>query len=91
MAYHHFPEKDKFAAEAARLLKNNGTLYIADPKFPLPVRKLMNTALSIHKIEGEFFSADEIAANFAPYGFEKTSTESDAYAQIVVMNRKDIV
>lgn len=91
MAYHHFPEKDKFAAEAARLLKKGGTLYIADPKFPLPVRKLMNTALSIHKIEGEFFSADEIAANFAPYGFEKTSTKSDAYAQIVVMNRKDIV
>lgn len=91
MAYHHFPEKDKFAAEAARLLKKGGTLYIADPKFPLPVRKLMNTALSIHKIEGEFFSADEIAANFAPYGFEKTSTKSNAYAQIVVMNRKDIV
>lgn len=90
MAYHHFPEKDKFAAEAARLLKHNGTLYIADPKLPLPVRKLMNTALSIHKIEGEFFSANEIASNFAPYGFEKTDTKSDAYAQIVVLKHVHI-
>ncbi|MDE7398031.1 MAG: class I SAM-dependent methyltransferase [Oscillospiraceae bacterium] len=91
MAYHHFPDKDKFAAEAARLLKPNGTLYIADPKFPLPVRKLMNTALSIHNVAGEFFSADEISANFAPYGFEKTSTKSNAYTQIVIMSRKAMV
>lgn len=88
MAYHHFPEKDKFAKEAARLLKTGGRLYISDPKFPYPVRKLMNTALSFHKIAGEFFSADEIFSSFASFGFEKVEAKSDAYAQIIIMTRK---
>ena len=49
MAYHHPP-----IWIAAGLLKPNGTLYIANHKFPLPLRKLMNTALSIHNLTGEF-------------------------------------
>lgn len=88
MAYHHFPDKDKFAKEAARLLKCGGKLYIADPKFPYLVRKVMNTALSIHNIVGEFFTADEIANNFAVFNFEKVESKSDAYAQIVILERK---
>lgn len=88
MAYHHFSDKDKFAAEAARLLKSGGRLYIADPKFPFPVRKAVNAALSVHKIAGEFFTAEEIADNFAPFGFELIESKSDSFAQIVILVKK---
>lgn len=87
MAYHHFPDKDKFAKEAARLLKKSGRLYIADPKFPLPVRKALNTAMTVHKVSGRFFTANEIAKNFSPFGFRKVAAKSDAYAQIVILEK----
>ena len=32
MAYHHFSDKEGFAKEAARVLKPNGVLYIADSR-----------------------------------------------------------
>ena len=88
MAYHHFPDKDGFSCEAARLLKSGGRLYIADPKLPLPLRKVVNAALDIHKINGRIYTADEISANFAPYGFTKLFERSDAYAQLVCLERK---
>lgn len=91
MAYHHFPNKEGFAKEAARLTKPNGKLYISEPRFPLPVRKFINVALKRHGIVGEFFTADEIIANFADFGFEKADVKYDAYAQIVILARKNEV
>lgn len=88
MAYHHFPDKDAFAKESARILKSGGKLFIADPNFPLPVRKVINTALSVHKVVGEFFTADEIAEHFSQYGFERVLMKKDGYAQIIVMEKK---
>lgn len=88
MAYHHFPNKTGFAKEAARLIKPGGKLYISDPKFPYLVRKLINAVLKGLGIVGEFFSADDIIANFAEFGFEKADVQSDAYAQIVILVRK---
>lgn len=87
MAYHHFPDKDSFAKETARLLKKGGRLYIADPKLPLPVRKALNTALDIHKINGKVYTADEIADSFSGYGFEKVYDKSDVYAQLVCLKK----
>ena len=88
MAYHHFPDKDGFSREASRLLKSGGRLYIADPKLPLPLRKVVNAALDIHKINGRIYTADEISVNFAPFGFTKLFDRSDAYAQLVCLERK---
>ena len=87
MAYHHFPDKDGFSKECARLLKKGGRLYIADPKLPLPIRKVLNTALDIHKINGRIYTADEMNANFSEYGFKRTFDKSDAYAQIICLER----
>jgi ubiquinone/menaquinone biosynthesis C-methylase UbiE len=87
MAYHHFPDKDGFSKECARLLKKGGRLYIADPKLPLPIRKAVNTALEIHKVHGRIYTADEVTANFSEYGFGKVSDKSDAYAQIICLER----
>ena len=87
MAYHHFPDKDGFSKECARLLKKGGRLYIADPKLPLPIRKVLNTALDIHKINGRIYTADEMNANFSEYGFKRAFDKSDAYAQIICFER----
>ena len=87
MAYHHFPDKDSFSKECARLLKKGGRLYIADPKLPLPIRKAVNTALEIHKINGKVYTADEVADNFAGYGFCRAFDRCDGYAQLVCMER----
>ncbi|MBQ9869251.1 MAG: class I SAM-dependent methyltransferase [Ruminococcus sp.] len=87
MAYHHFPDKDGFSKECARLLKQGGRLYIADPKLPLPIRKVLNTALDIHKIHGRIYTADEMTENFTGYGFGKVFDKSDAYAQIICLER----
>lgn len=87
MAYHHFPDKDGFSKECARLLKKGGRLYIADPKLPLPLRKAVNTALEIHKVHGRIYTADEVTANFSEYGFRKVYDKSDAYAQIICLER----
>ena len=87
MAYHHFPDKDSFSKETARLLKKGGLLYIADPKLPLPVRKVVNTALDIHKVNGRIYTADETADNFSAYGFERVYDKSDAYAQLICMKK----
>ena len=82
MAYHHFPDRDGFSKECARLLKKGGKLYIADPKLPMPIRKVLNIALDIHKINGRIYTADEVTADFAGYGFGKMFSKSDAYAHI---------
>ncbi len=41
-AFHHFPNPDVFAAEAFRVLKNGGRIYIAEVYFPTPLRQLFN-------------------------------------------------
>jgi ubiquinone/menaquinone biosynthesis C-methylase UbiE len=37
-AYHHFPDVRGFAKEAARILKPQGVIYIAEVFYPLPLR-----------------------------------------------------
>ena len=88
MAYHHFIDKDGFASEAARVLKTGGALYIADPRFPAPVRGLLNTIFRLANVAGEFNGPDEIARRFGPYGFELDGVAKDGYAQVVKLRRK---
>lgn len=78
---------DSFSKECARLLKSGGRLYMADPKLPLPIRKVVNAALDIHKIHGRIYTADEVTDNFAGFGFGKVFSKFDAYAQIICLER----
>lgn len=87
MAFHHFPNKDGFAKECARLLKKGGKLYIADPKLPLIIRKILNLALKIHKIHGKIFTEKEIADFFADYGFSELFYKSESYAQLICLEK----
>lgn len=83
MAYHHFDDQNGFAKEAARIIKSGGRLFIADPRFPLIVRKPLNIALRLHKISGHFGTAKEISLVFEKYGFTLADVKFNKYAQCV--------
>ena len=88
MAYHHFADKEGFASEAARALKPGGVLYIADARFPSPVRSVLNGVFRLINVAGEFLSPDEITKRFATYGFVFDSVAIDGYAQVVKLRKE---
>lgn len=90
MAYHHFPDKEGFAREAARVLRPGGVLYIADPRFPFVIRKGLNGASRLFRVTGAFFTAAEIADKFSEYGFSFSGAAYDGYAQTVKLTRKEL-
>jgi len=87
MAYHHFADKEGFALEAARVLRPGGALYIADPRFPAPVRSILNGVFRLIKIAGEFLNPNEIEKRFTAYGFVLESVSVDGYAQVVKLRK----
>ena len=87
MAYHHFDNKEGFAREASRLLKQDGILYIADPRFPWLIRKTLNGFLRLIHINGEFINSAETAARFSDYGLECVGFAYDGYAQVVKLKK----
>ena len=90
LAYHHFPDRDGFASEAARVLKPGGALYIADPKFPYVIRKGINGITRLFGVVGEFYTVHEITDRFSPYGFEFTGAAYKGFAQVVKLTRKGL-
>ena len=85
MAYHHFPDKDAFEKEALRILKPGGKIYIADPNFPHPIRKILN--FLCRNINGEFFSSTEMKERFEKQGFKHIGTYKDKHAQLVILQK----
>ncbi|MCL1906236.1 MAG: class I SAM-dependent methyltransferase [Clostridiales bacterium] len=87
MAYHHFENKEGFAKEASRLLKPDGVLYIADPRFFWLIRKTLNGFFRLIRINGGFLTPDETAARFSAYGFKYAGCAYDRYAQVVKLKK----
>lgn len=87
MAYHHFSDKAGFIKEAARILKTGGCLYIADPRFPFPVRKTLNGVFRLLRITGKFFTTKEIERDFNQCGFFMEDTFFDGIVQIVKLRK----
>jgi ubiquinone/menaquinone biosynthesis C-methylase UbiE len=85
MAYHHFSDKIGFIKEAARIIKPGGCLYIADPRFPFIVRRIMNGFFKLIRVAGAFFTPEEIHRDFAVCGFEANGSVKDGFAQVVKM------
>lgn len=83
MAYHHFENKDGFAKEACRVLKQGGSLYIADLRLPKYMRFLVNELMKHLNIVGRFFTPDEIASRFEKYGFKYNGSIKDGRVQVI--------
>lgn len=79
MAYHHFPEQEKFRKEALRVLKPGGSLYICDPRFPAPVRWIFNTFFK----DAGFRSTKQNASAFKDAGFVTKQVVKDRYVQVL--------
>jgi len=81
-AYHHFPDVGAFAAQAKRLLKQKGSLYIAEIYLPPIIRHAVNIFLPLSK-DGDvkFYSREEIVNAFP--GFSLVKAIRQRYIQII--------
>lgn len=70
-AFHHFEDPRAFALECLRILKPNGSLYMAEPSFGSVVRWLANTVLFPFSKSGDVrvYSARELRTIFEAAGF----------------------
>ena len=88
-AYHHFPNGTAFASEAGRVLKQGGTLYIADIFVPSILRIIINPFVPLLFTDGDvrFYSPDEIIDNFTRFGFLKNRIYISGSIQIVTLKK----
>ena len=91
-AYHHFPNVNAFALEAKRLLKKNGSIYIADVYLPSGIRHIANIFLPRSK-DGDvkFHSQKEIAETFSNVGFRHIRTIISGQVQMIHLQIDKII
>jgi ubiquinone/menaquinone biosynthesis C-methylase UbiE len=83
-AYHHFPDVKGFAKEAARLLKAQGAIYIADVYYPWPIRTIANPFVRLSKAgDVKFYAPREIIATLEEAGFQIGTYRIDGHIQII--------
>ena len=87
MAYHHFENKIGFAKEANRVLKREGSLYMADLRLPKYLRKTINVLMKHLNVVGCFFTPEEIATEFEKYGFKYNGCIKDGRVQIIRLTK----
>lgn len=85
MAYHHFPDQEKFRKEALRVLKPGGALYISDPRFPVIIRGFFNTCFK----DAGFHSTKKNSLDFEKIGFRTKSIIKDKYVQVLHLEKED--
>ena len=87
MAYHHFENKIGFAKEACRVLKQGGSLYVADLRLPKCLREAANGLMKHLNVVGHFFTPEEIATEFEKYGFKYNGCVKDGRVQIIRLTK----
>ena len=87
-AYHHFPDTNAFAKEARRALRPNGYLHIAEIYLPTVLRVIANPFVPLMP-DGDvrFYSPNQIARNFEPFGFIRADVKIFGHVQIVSMRK----
>jgi ubiquinone/menaquinone biosynthesis C-methylase UbiE len=87
MAYHHFENKVGFAKEAFRVLKQGGSLYVADLRLPKCIREAANKIMKHLNVVGHFYTTEEIAVEFEKYGFKYNGCVKDGRVQIIRLTK----
>lgn len=90
-AYHHFPHVTRFASEAYRLLKDGGTIYIAEVFYPSLVRILCNPLVPLMK-DGDvrFYSPREIIRTLGKAGFQNPTFQTRGHIQVVCATKPQV-
>lgn len=87
-AYHHFPDVGAFAAEANRLLKTGGRLFIADVYYPNPVRFILNPFVPMSKAgDVKFYAPKAIIRTFERSGFRHERLVIVGHIQTLVFQK----
>lgn len=88
-AFHHFPDIEKFAKEAGRVLKKDGMLYIAEVYLPAILRVICNPFVKFSKAgDVKFYSPNEIVSLFEKNGFITSGVEINGKVQMIQLQRK---
>lgn len=83
-AYHHFPYVDNFSREAYRLIKQGGTIYIAEVYYPPAIRVICNPFIPLlNEGDVKFYSPDEIMDTLSRAGFKNQTYITSSHIQIV--------
>ena len=82
-AFHHFPDPAGFAREAFRVLKADGTLYIAEVYYPAAVRAILNPFVRLSRAgDVKFYSPVEIEGLLKGAGFARGRFTKEGHVQI---------
>lgn len=83
-AFHHFPRPDAFVNEAFRILKTNGTIYIAEVYYPTIIRNIFNLFINKSRAgDVKFYSPFEIETMLKEGNFSGISINKDKHIQII--------
>jgi ubiquinone/menaquinone biosynthesis C-methylase UbiE len=84
-SFHHFPEPEKFAMEANRVLKHGGKVYIAEVYFPIPIRQIVNAIFLPLYNSGDvkIYHPREVVEMFNRAGFSHISVVKKGKVQLM--------
>ena len=85
MAFHHFTNTKAFAAEASRVLRPGGCVYIVDPYLPPALRRVINLIIRSLGLTGKFFTSMGMHRIFREHDVYVETVEIDGYAQAVCL------
>lgn len=89
-SFHHFPDVEKFIKEVNRVLKDNGTIYIAEIYLPV-INHIINPFLKYSKAgDVKIYSINEIIKLFEQQNFSVKSVNKHGYIQLLAFNKKAI-
>lgn len=84
-SFHHFPEPERFALEAYRVLKHGGKIYIAEIYYPAPARQICNALFMPLYRAGDvkIYHPNELIKIFNNAGFSNISVVKKGKVQLL--------